>query len=55
MRHTSARRPVRKAFRGIRRWLSLLLISWVAARISRELAMAIFKEALYAGWYDAAR
>ncbi|MDK8875419.1 hypothetical protein [Paracoccus sp. SSJ] len=45
---------VKQTFRAIRRWLSLLLIAWVASRISRELAMAIYTEALKAGWYDAA-
>lgn len=48
-------RIVKAAFRTFRRWLSLALISWVASRISRELALAIYKEALKAGWYDAAR
>ncbi|WP_323008772.1 hypothetical protein [Paracoccus sp. (in: a-proteobacteria)] len=55
MRNTAFHSMVRGAFRAIRRWLSLFLIAWVASRISRELAMAIYKEALKAGWYDAAR
>lgn len=55
MNKNPVQRFVRRAFLAIRRWLSLLLISWVAARISRELALAIYTEALKAGWYDAAR
>lgn len=46
---------VKRTFRATRRWLSLMLIAWVASRISRELAMALYTEALKAGWYDAAR
>lgn len=55
MSNAAFRRMVRRAFRIIRRWLSLILIAWVASRISRELALAIYTEALKAGWYDAAR
>ena len=39
----------------VRGWLTLILVVWVAARIDRGLAMAIFKEALKAGWYDRPR
>ena len=35
----------------LRGWLVL----WVAARISHGLALAVFKEALKAGWFDEAR
>ena len=55
MRNAAYRRLVRGAFRAIRRWVSLMLIAWVASRISRELAMALYTEALNAGWYDAAQ
>ncbi|REF72474.1 MULTISPECIES: hypothetical protein [Paracoccus] len=55
MNKNNFQRIVKHTFRAIRRWLSLLLIAWVASRISRELAMAIYTEALKAGWYDAAR
>lgn len=55
MRHIPFRTIIRRVFQAIRRWLSLALISWVASRISRELALAIYIEALKAGWYDAAR
>ena len=39
----------------VRGWISLVLVVWVAGRISHGLAMAIFKEALKAGWFDEAR
>ena len=38
-----------------RGWLSLLLVVLVAGRISHQLAMALFKECLKAGWFDEAR
>lgn len=38
-----------------RGWISLLLVVWVAGRISHGLAMALFKECLKAGWFDEAR
>lgn len=55
MNRTTFQQLVKRAFRTLRNWLSLMLIAWVASRISRELAMAIYTEALKAGWYDAAR
>ncbi|WP_418025064.1 hypothetical protein ACNKFW_16735 (plasmid) [Paracoccus sp. TD-10] len=55
MTKNNFQRLVKPAFHSVRRWLSLMLIAWVASRISRELAMAIYTEALKAGWYDAAR
>jgi len=39
----------------VRGWVSLALVVWVAARISHGLAMAFFKAALKAGWFDEAR
>lgn len=54
MSKTTFQHLVKRGFRTARRWLSLMLIAWVASRISRELAMAVYKEALKAGWYDAA-
>jgi hypothetical protein len=39
----------------VRGWISLALVVWIAGRVSRQLALAVFKEALKAGWYDAAR
>lgn len=38
-----------------RGWISLLLVVWVAGRISHGLAMALFKECLKAGWFDEGR
>ncbi|ABL69325.1 hypothetical protein Pden_1220 [Paracoccus denitrificans PD1222] len=55
MNKTTFQRLVKRAFHSVRCWLTLMLIAWVASRISRELAMAIYTEALKAGWYDAAR
>jgi hypothetical protein len=40
---------------AVRGWISLLLVVWVAGRISHGLAMALFKECLKAGWFDEAR
>ena len=34
---------------AVRGWISLLLVVWVAGRISHGLAMALFKECLKAG------
>jgi hypothetical protein len=42
-------------FIAARGWVSLALVVWIAARVSRQLALAVFKEALNAGWYDEAR
>lgn len=42
-------------FIAARGWVSLALVVWIAGRVSRQLALAVFKEALRAGWYDAAR
>ena len=38
-----------------RGWISLLLVLWVAGRISHGLAMALLKECLRAGWFDETR
>lgn len=40
------------AARGL---VSIGLVFWVAGRISHGLAIMLFKEALMAGWFDAAR
>jgi hypothetical protein len=40
---------------AVRRWISLLLVVWVAARFGHGLALALFKECLKAGWFDEAR
>lgn len=42
-------------FIAARGWLSLLVVLLLAKRVSRELALALFKEALKAGWFDEAR
>jgi hypothetical protein len=42
-------------FIAARGWMSLALVVWIAGRVSRQLALALFKEALSAGWYDEAR
>jgi hypothetical protein len=38
-----------------RGWITLILILWVAGRFSHALAVALFWEALKAGWFDEAR
>jgi hypothetical protein len=38
-----------------RGWITLILILWVAGRFSHALAVALFREALKAGWFDEAR
>ena len=35
--------------------ISLFLVLMLAKKVSRELALALFKEALKAGWYDETR
>ena len=39
----------------VRGWVGLAVVLWVAARVSHQLAMALFKEAMKAGWFDEAR
>ena len=39
----------------LRGWVGLAVVLWVAARVSHQLAMALFKEAMKAGWFDEAR
>ena len=39
----------------VRGWIGLAVVLWVAARVSHGLAMALFKEAMKAGWFDEAR
>ena len=36
----------------VRGWLGLAVVLWVAARVSQQLAMALFKAAMKAGWFD---
>lgn len=38
-----------------RGWISLMLVVWVAGRVSHGLAMALFKECLKAGWFGGTR
>lgn len=40
---------------AVRGWFSLVIVLWVAARVSQGLAMALFKEVLKAGWFDETR
>lgn len=35
--------------------VSAVVVLWVASRVSHALALALFKEALRAGWFDAER
>ena len=39
----------------VRGWVGLAVVLWVAARVSQQLAMALFKEAIKAGWFDETR
>ena len=39
----------------VRGWIGLAVVLWVAARVSHQLAMALFKQAIKAGWFDEAR
>lgn len=39
----------------VRGWVGLAVVLWVAARVSHQLAMALFKEAMKAGWFDETR
>ena len=40
---------------AVRGWITLFLIVLMASQVSQGLAMAFFKEALKAGWFDEAR
>jgi hypothetical protein len=42
-------------FIAARGWIGLFLVLLVAKRVSRELALVLFKEALKAGWFDETR
>lgn len=42
-------------FMFARGWVSLALVVWIASRVSHGLALAVFKEALRAGWFDETR
>ena len=40
---------------AVRGWVGLAVVLWVAARVSHQLAMTLFKEAMKAGWFDETR
>jgi hypothetical protein len=38
-----------------RGWVGIVLLLWVTGRVSHGLALALFKETLRAGWFNAER